>query len=160
MGKRLILLLLCAILLSSVAGVQGADLPIDIDRLGEQAYSGSAITAYFKIDLFSPESRWLTETIGLEKWAARNETSTALFASLVEDVVNTQEQLAAQAADLALFSEPTSHSLKSQPVTDAGLPAMAVVMLLVFGAVGGFFAAIFVRSHRKKGASDVSTPNY
>ena len=136
-------------------------MPVDTTAPGEQTYSSNAITADFKIDLFSSESQQVTEAIEQEKQAIRTDINAEIFGAAMDaETISTKEELTASADELSLFSTPLSYNTVPSLEGASKISPFLVAALLVAGAGGGFFVAQMVRKQKKKGESDVHTLNY
>ena len=150
--KVLIITIILSIAFSFCAVMaQATDLPIDMDALKNQQYSGDAVTPRFNIDLFSDKAGAVTEAIAAYQRQQQTETVGGLFTGPHELAsVDAAAQIAGTASGWGLFATPSTHSGVSAAHGSGAIPAWVVVLVLLVCAGGGLLLAYRLQKRGKE----------
>ena len=152
MIKRIIIN--CAVLifmLSAVITAGAADLPIDIDIIGQDGGSGEAHTANVNVEILTPNANEITKAINEYNRQNREMLIFGLFtADGGDEALSKHEQVVESITDSALFSQPSNYTGMRMINEDNSIPVWVIIVLFATSITAGFILA-YIIMHRKRG---------
>ena len=153
MRKLFIIVVVCALIGTSLVAARATDLPINIDAIRQHEGYDDAVTARSNIDLFTESSQKVSEYMAEQIRLNREMASTALFETLqFGQTIDLPNQVIAAAEDFALFVQPVNYSNVKMPADTALIPLWLMILLFVACAVGGFAIARIIAQRKGKKA--------
>ena len=123
-------------------GVVYADMPIDIDAIGQMDRTEHAVTTRAGVDLFSEEATEINEVILSRRSAIRETTKDGLFYSDGNYYqVDRMTQLAEETVSLALFTDGVAFRESETRQVEQGIHPLLTLSVLILCSIVGFLIA-------------------
>jgi len=130
---------------------QAEDLPIDITAITRQETRETHITTRIGASLFTSDAQLINQALA-EQVNRRQAVSCYLFASVLTIYeVNTSEQIAAAAYNVALFAQPSNFTSIMPPPQTEQLSIWVMLSVIAICVIGSFIGAmLYVKKKGKQ----------
>jgi len=149
--KVALLITLLLIILSTATPAIAADLPIDIDIIGQDTGTGEVHTANANVEILTPTAQEITQAINEHHQQKREEMISSLFvAGYDREALSLHDQMKKVVADSTLFNQPSDFTGVRTISEDSPTPTWAIIILFTVSVLGGFVLARVLMKHRKE----------
>ena len=153
MRKKAILCALGALLLLLPFSALAADLPINIDAIGQMDNENrrEAVTARFGIDLFSPTADEVNRALVAQRNQRREAVATDLFEEPhAHQTIDVEAQILRAAQDSALFAQPMQVTRAVSIEVEESFSMWLIAAVLLGSAGIGFLIARAMTSRKER----------
>lgn len=158
MVRRACVILLLVLVVAFPITAAAADLPIDINRIGQQGNTGQHRHGHthFGAGLFTQESRRVNEAMAAHLLRRQEASLDSLFNTMpVERIFDPYEHIANVANGFALFSVPTDFSHIYIPAQAEAIPTWVFVLTISLCMATGFVLAVVMIQKKRGDEADV-----